>query len=182
MSDNFFTVPAGWHADPLGLPQLRWWNGEGWTEQVAEPSAPTAAAQEPLIWQANEMPATPPPAPTAPAAPAAAAPKAEGPSLDQLQAPSIYNRVEDPSSYFAPTVMPVLQPGAYSIVQPASPEPEPIPVVSAAYRPNSPRREARYNGYASFDTPAPAEPMARPSMTSESIPVWDIDTEFQPGA
>jgi len=176
VSDNFFTVPAGWHADPLGLPQLRWWNGEGWTEQVAEASAPSAAPQEPMIWQANEMPSTPAPAPpAAPAAPAAA----EGPSLDQLQAPSIYNRVEDPSSYFAPSAMPILQPGAYSIVQPASPEPEPIPVVSATY---SPRREARYNGYASFDAPVASEPMARPSMTSDQVPVWDIDTEFQPGA
>lgn len=43
MSDQY-TVPAGWYPDPLGHPQLRWWNGEGWTEQVS-------AAPEPLIMQ-----------------------------------------------------------------------------------------------------------------------------------
>ena len=25
-------VPAGWYPDPLGLPQLRWWDGGAWTE------------------------------------------------------------------------------------------------------------------------------------------------------
>ena len=172
MSDNLFSAPVGWYADPLGLPQMRWWNGEGWTEQVAEASAPTATPHEPMMW--HESAPTPPPAPAAPSfqAPAPAA----GPSLDQLQAPSVYARVEDPSTYFAPTAMPVLQPGAYTIVQPAAPEPEPIPV--AAERPYSPRREARYNGYASFD--ASAAPQQRPAMASDQVPVWDIDTEFNP--
>jgi hypothetical protein len=31
------TVPAGWYKDPLGLPQLRWWNGTKWTTDVSEP-------------------------------------------------------------------------------------------------------------------------------------------------
>ncbi|WP_010204641.1 DUF2510 domain-containing protein [Salinibacterium sp. PAMC 21357] len=29
-------VPAGWYRDPLGAPQLRWWNAAAWTEHVAE--------------------------------------------------------------------------------------------------------------------------------------------------
>ncbi|MFP7760729.1 DUF2510 domain-containing protein [Marisediminicola sp. LYQ134] len=31
-------APAGWYTDPLGLPQLRWWNGSSWTNQIDEPS------------------------------------------------------------------------------------------------------------------------------------------------
>lgn len=30
-------APAGWYRDPLGLPQLRWWNGLMWTNQIEEP-------------------------------------------------------------------------------------------------------------------------------------------------
>jgi hypothetical protein len=29
-------APAGWYPDPLGIPQLRWWNGGGWTNHVQE--------------------------------------------------------------------------------------------------------------------------------------------------
>jgi hypothetical protein len=29
-------APAGWYKDPLGLPQLRWWNGIGWTNNIQE--------------------------------------------------------------------------------------------------------------------------------------------------
>lgn len=29
-------APAGWYTDPLGLPQVRWWNGVGWTNRIEE--------------------------------------------------------------------------------------------------------------------------------------------------
>ena len=29
-------APAGWYHDPLGLPQLRWWNGMMWTNQIED--------------------------------------------------------------------------------------------------------------------------------------------------
>ena len=37
-------VPAGWYPDPLGLPQLRWWDGNAWTEftSAVEPEADEA--------------------------------------------------------------------------------------------------------------------------------------------
>lgn len=35
-SDPF--APAGWYADPLGVAQLRWWNGLMWTDRVQNPS------------------------------------------------------------------------------------------------------------------------------------------------
>jgi hypothetical protein len=37
MSQDDSSVPAGWYRDPLGLPQLRWWNGMSWTNRVEEP-------------------------------------------------------------------------------------------------------------------------------------------------
>jgi hypothetical protein len=30
-------APAGWYHDPLGLPQVRWWNGMMWTNDVQAP-------------------------------------------------------------------------------------------------------------------------------------------------
>lgn len=40
MDDNKFGVPAGWYPDPLGLPQLRWWDSQAWTEHTSEARAP----------------------------------------------------------------------------------------------------------------------------------------------
>ena len=51
--DDYGRVPAGWYPDPLGLPQLRWWDNTAWTEHVSD-------ARQPMV---------PSEAPTAPAAP-----------------------------------------------------------------------------------------------------------------
>lgn len=39
MSDAAENVPTqrGWYADPAGLPQKRWWDGEQWTEHLHDP-------------------------------------------------------------------------------------------------------------------------------------------------
>ncbi len=49
-------APAGWYRDPLGLPQLRWWNGMTWTNTIQEhrPELHTSAtdvpaSREPLV-------------------------------------------------------------------------------------------------------------------------------------
>jgi len=34
--NNNSVAPAGWYPDPLGLPQVRWWNGMGWTNRIEE--------------------------------------------------------------------------------------------------------------------------------------------------
>lgn len=51
MNDSIIgnAVPAGWYADPSGLPQLRWWDSTAWSEHVHHPefageSAAVAAA------------------------------------------------------------------------------------------------------------------------------------------
>jgi len=38
------TTPPGWHADPAGSPQLRWWDGTQWTEHLQWPQAGAQAA------------------------------------------------------------------------------------------------------------------------------------------
>jgi hypothetical protein len=40
VDDNSFGVPAGWYPDPLGLPQLRWWDSQAWTEHTSDARAP----------------------------------------------------------------------------------------------------------------------------------------------
>lgn len=35
------SAPAGWYHDPLGIPQLRWWNGMTWTNLIEEPRPET---------------------------------------------------------------------------------------------------------------------------------------------
>jgi hypothetical protein len=95
--DDQFRAPAGWYPDPLGLPQLRWWNNHGWTEQVS-------AAPEPLVMQEaryarNENDAQAPvnlaPAPSR--TPAAPVPPV-APTVSQLESPRPPARVEE-SSY-----------------------------------------------------------------------------------
>ncbi|MFM9919836.1 DUF2510 domain-containing protein [Lacisediminihabitans sp. H27-G8] len=40
MFEDDVTVPAGWYPDPMGLPQLRWWNNHAWTELTTEARPP----------------------------------------------------------------------------------------------------------------------------------------------
>lgn len=40
MADDDVRVPAGWYPDPLGLPQLRWWDNHAWTEHTSDARQP----------------------------------------------------------------------------------------------------------------------------------------------
>jgi len=40
VNEDGFGVPAGWYPDPLGLPQLRWWDANAWTEHTSDARAP----------------------------------------------------------------------------------------------------------------------------------------------
>ena len=40
MNEDGFGIPAGWYPDPLGLPQLRWWDSNAWTEHTSDARAP----------------------------------------------------------------------------------------------------------------------------------------------
>ena len=67
MPDDDVRIPAGWYPDPLGLPQLRWWDNRAWTEHtsdarepmVAQPmraAQPAQAASSPLLAFADDLP------------------------------------------------------------------------------------------------------------------------------
>lgn len=52
MPDDDVRVPAGWYPDPLGLPQLRWWDNHAWTEHTSDARQPvvaeTVTVQQPM--------------------------------------------------------------------------------------------------------------------------------------
>ena len=51
-TESVYAVPAGWYVDPSDSLQLRWWNGDVWTDNVhplppqVQPSAPAVAPAE----------------------------------------------------------------------------------------------------------------------------------------
>lgn len=57
MFEDDVTVPAGWYPDPMGLPQLRWWNNHAWTELTTD-ARPPLVMQQPtrLIYADDELP------------------------------------------------------------------------------------------------------------------------------
>ena len=57
MFEDDVTVPAGWYPDPMGLPQLRWWNNHAWTELTTE-ARPPLVMQQPtrLAYADDELP------------------------------------------------------------------------------------------------------------------------------
>lgn len=56
MDDNsFYGAPAGWYPDPLGLPQLRWWDSTAWTHQTAEARAPMVMKETTYAWPEDEF-------------------------------------------------------------------------------------------------------------------------------
>lgn len=64
MADDDVRVPAGWYPDPLGLPQLRWWDNHSWTEHTSDARQPIVETTlaEPLVapsMQAQPMQAQP---------------------------------------------------------------------------------------------------------------------------
>ncbi|HEX7459247.1 MAG TPA: DUF2510 domain-containing protein [Acidimicrobiales bacterium] len=43
-------VPPGWHPDPSGQQQWRWWDGTRWTDHTwSDPPPPPAPAADPLV-------------------------------------------------------------------------------------------------------------------------------------
>jgi hypothetical protein len=54
--EDLFTAPAGWYPDPLGLPQLRWWNSHAWTEQTAAAHQPVVMQDTKFAWAEEDRP------------------------------------------------------------------------------------------------------------------------------
>ena len=61
MPDDDVRVPAGWYPDPLGLPQLRWWDNHAWTEHISDARQPMMATEtvaSKLAFADDERPST----------------------------------------------------------------------------------------------------------------------------
>jgi hypothetical protein len=71
-TDGNPTTPAGWYADPAGSPQLRWWDGAGWTDHLQSPAQAAQAAPATQTYPA---------APAYPSAPAYAYPTGAEPTV-----------------------------------------------------------------------------------------------------
>jgi hypothetical protein len=58
LADDDVRVPAGWYPDPLGLPQLRWWDNHAWTEHTSDARQPmvseTVTVASPLLADADD--------------------------------------------------------------------------------------------------------------------------------
>ena len=96
--DNQFRAPAGWYPDPLGLPQLRWWNNHGWTEQVSAAPEPVAVQEARYAWMEDEPPVA---TAYADAVDRGAVPPQTLPasSLNQLEGPRPFSKVDEPSMW-----------------------------------------------------------------------------------
>jgi hypothetical protein len=122
--DDQFRAPAGWYPDPLGLPQLRWWNNFGWTDQVSAAPEPILTQEARYAWMEAEPPVAPLHAQYSASAPVSPQRHA-GSSLNELEGPRAAVKVEEPSTW-AGTVQPPAVPAQ------AAPAPLPIPQSIAA--------------------------------------------------
>jgi Protein of unknown function (DUF2510) len=52
-SEGRSTVPAGWKADPTGRHQFRYWDGSGWTENVADDGEQARDSAESASWSST---------------------------------------------------------------------------------------------------------------------------------
>ena len=96
--DDLFGAPAGWYPDPLGLPQLRWWNNHAWTEQTSAARQPIVMQDTKFAWADDDLPTRREErererqrderAPTKPAKPTAA-------TLRELEPPRAFTKVDD---------------------------------------------------------------------------------------
>jgi hypothetical protein len=122
VSQDEFRAPAGWYPDPLGHPQLRWWNSYGWTEQVSAAPEPIAVQEQPrYAWKEDEptvipVQAYPTQAPTPPRAPVSA-------TLHELEGPRAQAKIEEPAAFDnwqALQVAPTAPPAQSALAMPAS--------------------------------------------------------------
>jgi hypothetical protein len=99
--DDLFGAPAGWYPDPLGLPQLRWWNNHAWTEQTSAARQPMVMQDTKFAWADDELPTRREErererqqaerGPTKPAQPTAA-------TLRELEPPRAFTKVDESTS------------------------------------------------------------------------------------
>lgn len=133
-------APAGWYADPSGLPALRWWDGQEWTSHVQPGAVGAPPTTISAGWRGG--PATKPVGEPLPGA----------------------HTVESPTDLFAPTVPAAAEQGA---AQPTGPGPAPSTTLTQPV--DAVSQQLGYASPAPI-TPAPAaEPSARRAVLVGAI-------------
>ena len=157
MSDDLFGAPAGWYPDPLGLPQLRWWNNHAWTEQTSAARQPMVVQDTKFAWADDEVPtrreelfrerSTPDRRAAEPSVPTAD-------SLRELEPPRAFTQVSQ---------------GVPSAPAAAAPVAEPV-IPTSLYTPD-PVVEAPIAGHSgpSLDTIFDARPAAAPAEALDAL-------------
>ena len=101
--DTLAQLPAGWHADPHGRYESRYFDGERWTLNVRDSTGG--------VTRERDAPAAPPPVPAAPAPTAA-------PTLVAEPAPTVEEPTAAPAA--ATVVEPTAAPAAATVVEPTA--------------------------------------------------------------
>lgn len=169
--DQAAPVPPGWYPDPYAVSELRWWDGQNWTDSVHPPAAApqpagAPAASEPAASVTPEAapvevaPIVPAPVEAAPveAAPVEAAPVEAAPVEPAPAAP-------------VPTV---------SVPTPQIAGTEPATLVEPAHADGLPsRRELRARAGSAADS---SEPARAPGVTATAPPAAPVPDSSEPSS
>ena len=179
MSDELFGAPAGWYPDPLGLPQLRWWNNHAWTEQTSAARQPMVVQDTKFAWADDEVPtrrdelfrerASADRRPAEPSVPTAE-------SLRELEPPRAFTQVGlgAPSAPVAEPFAPAAAADPFSFASqpfpPAAPQAAETVTPPSLYTPD-PVVEAPVAGHSgpSLDTIFDARPVAAPAESLDAL-------------
>jgi len=162
--DDLFGAPAGWYPDPLGLPQLRWWNNHAWTEQTSAARQPMVMQDTKFAWADDELPtrreerererAADEREPVAKVAPTVD-------SLRELEPPRAFTKIDEPEPVAAPAfTAPVVETPAPAAAQAAAPAA--APTAPAAQTVTTPAAAPAAPAAAAAATEAPANSLYTP--------------------
>lgn len=168
--DQAAPVPAGWYPDPYAVSELRWWDGQNWTDSVHPPIAPEPVAPEPV---APPVVAPQPAASPVASEPVVAAPVAVEPVVPEPAAPESIV----PAQTAPEPAAPEQAPASLDFPPPAMPTPEPAPLVEPAPGDGLPsRRELRARTAAAGEGSGPAGASGGTAETPPRATVPDSST------
>jgi len=159
--DDLFGAPAGWYPDPLGLPQLRWWNNHAWTEQTSAARQPMVMQDTKFAWADDELPTRREERERERAADerepvATVAPTVD--SLRELEPPRAFTKIDEPEPVATPAftapVTPTPAAAQPAAAAPAAAQPAAAAPAAAAAAPAAPTAAPAAAAAAATEAPA----------------------------